>query len=522
MARLVVLVPGAGQTTAVFEPLLERLRSEPEWPADTNILRSEHHATFMSRRRADDLVDDLADDIYTEWETRGPYDDVILMGFSMGALLARGAYLRALGCTREPSTLQEWAKHVSRIVLFAGANRGLHLKWRDRLILTFAPWQFLLRDLLIGSDFITSVRLWWIRKLSGMETRPTVVQIRGKQDSRVQSEDSADIQGFLEGYELTLDANHHTLLKPDQGRQLSDRKYDVFRQAVLRPFMDSDTGSRVDDSTENVYFVVHGIRARNDDWVEAVSEMIQSQLPNATVIPPTYGRFSALPFAIPPLRRKKVRWFQDIYSRELARNPQAHFNFVGHSYGTYLFGHSIKNISGMQFDRVSLNGSVLPAEWLWNTYRGQVKELRNARARRDMPVGILCSALRGLRMRDIGTAGYTGFEIPFCMGSERFYYKGGHGASVSGEARQHILNFLLHGNNFSPQPNLRGEDENFSRLSAGAWILPYLLLLMCGLVSWAWIHFGTAGPLDPLQFVFVTLFVLILFLSSAALVTLFI
>jgi pimeloyl-ACP methyl ester carboxylesterase len=522
MARLVALAPGGGQTTAEFDPLLRRLQSEPEWDADTKILPCEHHATIFSLRRANDLAADMADRILTEWETNGPYDDVILMGFSAGGILSRAAYLRGLGSTRKNRAPKEWAKHVSRIVLFAAPNRGLHLRWYERLLLTLMPWQFLLRDLLIGSDFITNIRLWWVRKLDRMETRPIVVQIRGTQDSRVQRGDSLDIEGFLEGYALSLDAKHDDLLKPDQGAQFSDEKYDVFRQAILRPFTDADTASRVNDPSQRVYFVVHGIRANNDDWVKALSTMIESQLPNARAIPPFYGRFSAFQFAVPLLRRKRVRFFQNLYSMEFSKNPQASFNFVGHSYGTYLLGHSLRNLSGMQFDRVSLNGSVLPAQWLWDIYRHQVKELRNARARTDMPVGILCRALRGLRMRDVGTAGYTGFQIPFDLRSELRYYQGGHSASVSGDARQHILNFLLHGNSFEPQPTLLGEDKAFSTISAASWALPYLLLILCGLVSWAWIRFEAPLPHGLLQIIDVTMIVLILFFSVAALITLFI
>ena len=119
----------------------------------------------------------------------------------------------------------------------------------------------------------------------------------------------------------------------------------------------------------------------------------------------------------------------------------------------------------MSFERVSLNGSVLPAKWDWDKYRThQVRELRNARAQKDIPVGILCSALRSVRMLDIGTAGYSGFQIPFGVNSESFFYAGGHSATVTGKAREDILSFLVNGCASEPCPHLLPEDQKFSRL----------------------------------------------------------
>jgi hypothetical protein len=190
------------------------------------------------------------------------------------------------------------------------------------------------------------------------------------------------------------------------------------------------------------------------------------------------------------LRRKKIRWFQDVYSQELARNPLATFNFVGHSYGTYLVGYSVSRLNGVQFDRVFLGGSVLPAQWSWAGYSGQVNELRNSRAQKDIPVGILCSALRGLRMLDIGTAGFTGFRIPFGQNSEKCFYKGGHGATVADENRSDILGFLTQGLAYSPDSKkLLPQDGNLIRASAGAPLLTSLLVLSYGLVLLVTIFF---------------------------------
>jgi hypothetical protein len=90
-----------------------------------------------------------------------------------------------------------------------------------------------------------------------------------------------------------------------------------------------------------------------------------------------------LEFAIPWLREKKIRWFQDQYSSLLARYPRARFSFIGHSNGTYMLGHSLKRVPGMVFDRVTLVGSVLPREYV------KQKKIRGRNLNPIQPVHLL-------------------------------------------------------------------------------------------------------------------------------------
>jgi pimeloyl-ACP methyl ester carboxylesterase len=470
MKRLLVVVPGLDNSSSFWNPLLERLSKEPEWPADSRILRFDHDSGLLSRNSAEALAVNLAEAIQTNLDVYGSVDDIVMMGHSMGALLVRQAYLMGLGSSTNQLLPQEWADRVSRLVLLAGINRGLRLRWYEKLVLTsLRPGRCLLRDLLIGSDFVTNLRLWWIRKLSSRTSRPLVVQVRGDRDPLVEEEDSLDIEGFLEGHQLlVMGAGHEDLVLPNEDREFPEDKYNVLRQAILRPFADSPGSMSIADSSKQIFFVMHGIRASNDDWVADVAGRITDQIAGAYVIGPTFGRFSALRFVIPVLRRKKVRWFQDLYSMELSKNPLANFNYVGHSYGTYLLGRGLSKLSGMQFNRAFLGGSVLPAQWIWMNYGGQVAELRNSRAQLDFPVGILCSALRGIGMKDIGTAGYTGFQIPFDPNSERCFYRGGHGATVEKSARPDILGFLMNGTADATRSDLLPEKERFTRYSAFA------------------------------------------------------
>jgi len=71
-------------------------------------------------------------------------------------------------------------------------------------------------------------------------------------------------------------------------------------------------------------------------------------------------------------------------------------------------------IPGMRFRNIYMAGSVLPTGYEWGdrVAHGQVQRIRNDRAARDWPVGVLCAGLAGLSIRrskrDIGTAGVDG------------------------------------------------------------------------------------------------------------------
>jgi pimeloyl-ACP methyl ester carboxylesterase len=483
VSRLVAYVPGILMRPSSWEPLLTKLLAEPEWKTGTRILPHDHGGHLWSRKRAHTLAFNLAAAIHTDWQVNGAVDEVVLLGHSMGALLVRQAYLNGLHKERE------WARHVTRIVLLSGINRGVELRQELRALLPFLlPGECLVKDVLSGSDFVTNLRISWIKTLASMPRRPVVVQVRGGQDRLVHEDDSIDVEGFLEGHQLlATGANHADLVLPDRKGEFSDEKYSVLRYAALREIPNDPSNKRIENDQQKIFFVVHGIRDSNNDWVTAISRSIEGSIPGAEVVPPTFGRFSALQFVMPLARRMKVRWFQDLYSMKLARNPLAKFYFVGHSYGTFLLGHALQNLSGLEFERVVLAGSVLPETLRWGDFSGRVKQLRNYRAQKDTPVAILCKALRGVGLGGgIGTAGYTGFSIPFALESECFYYAGGHDATVvSEQAQRDIVGFLEQGYTYSPQSAMVKEDANFTRLSAAAPVLAYVLLLICALVSLA-------------------------------------
>ena len=146
----------------------------------------------------------------------------------------------------------------------------------------------------------------------------------------------------------------------------------------------------------------------------------------------------------------------------------------------------------MKFKRVYLAGSVLPCEYPWQDRfdLDQVGELRNDRRCWDWPVGILCSGLRGIGMKDIGTGGFDGFYFDNDRTEEVYYYKGGHGEPLARDNQTSILAFTLDGDSSRPSNLLEPAQisAKFQWISRAApYFAPLLLLLvLCIAFLWIW------------------------------------
>ena len=404
-----------------------------------------------------------------------PVEHITLMGHSFGGMLVRIAYLIAAGQYAEIKPRgSPWWRKVDRIVLFAAPNRGIETRrlswrahWREKTALYLS--RRAMCDQLVGSTAVTNLRIRWIRFIAGLapSRRPAVVQFLGRGDRLVKRDDSLDFEQFPETWQVDVPgATHSDVQQVPEG---DDMRYYTLRAGILDAPPEVQSAAKSPRDKRNpIVLLVHGIRASNETWAAQLKDLIQSNAPSAVAVPPTYRYFPMLDFALPWLRARKVRWLQDQYSTLLARYPRARFNFVGHSNGTYLLGHSLKQVPAMTFDRVTLAGSVLPREYDWNSrfMLGQVREVANHRAASDLPVAILCDLLRAFGTKDVGTAGFDGFDQSREEIKEVYYYAGGHSSALTDDNLRHLADFTLTGKgNFTLASRAAAPGKLASRLS---------------------------------------------------------
>ena len=524
MKRLIVLATGLNGSPQSWDFLLKQLSQEEEFAGSDWLIFS--HYGFWNFRAFSNFFTKSVETLSLELKARieqywvaatasgNPYDDVICIGHSIGGLLVRQAYLIAAGAYPEtPKSEILWTEKVSRFVLLASINRGFEprnpLLSAAVSLSSATGWISCLRDAVRGSAFVTNLRIAWIRYFSNFEGKePVMIQVLGTQDGVVKRSDSIDLQAFPNGAQLDIPGAKHDDFYYPKGRDRSalaewDLRYKLLKWAILTydpqeahpiPFelqgnVSIDSGQSATEA--KTVFIVHGIRDSNSGWASQLEDQIRIRADEKIkVVRSTYGYFSALNFFFPWLRRRNIRWFQDQYSYRFALNPKSEFYFIGHSNGTYVLGQSLKRVPAMKFKRVYLAGSVLPREYPWRDRfdLGQVEELRNDRSCWDWPVGILCSGLRGIGMKDIGTGGFDGFYFDDDRTEEVYYYKGGHGEPLAKDNQTSILAFTLDGDLSRPTKLLEPAQPSakFQWISRAApYFAPLLLLIvLCVLLLW--------------------------------------
>lgn len=494
--RLVVYVPAIGMTCAQWAPLIERLRDQPDL-AGTEWVGWDHGIGLYSVNRVTDVAIELQAVIDAHWRLADGYDEIVLVGHSFGGMLVRQCYLLASGCQAgHPGST--WATRVRRIVLLAAINRGLDQRkpmirlydWVTRCARALTFRHFIGQELISGSAIVTNMRLAWIRHMRALpeDRRPDMVQMLGTVDSVVSRRDSVDLEQFPNAMHISVPGLNHRQLPLLHSGPDPDLRVRLIHDAILGRALPNADARLLSTPHRDIVFVLHGIRAANRGWVEQLEARVRQHMPEARVITPSYGFLSALEFAIPSLHKRPVRTFQQLYSDCVAENPDARFHFVGHSNGTYILGESLRALPAMRFERVALAGSVLPRDFGWRELmRGdspQVGMLRNDCANLDVPVGILCSGLTGLRRRDIGTGGFEGFLHDDDRVVQYWYHDGAHDAALSEANLDSIARYLAGGDTKDPPPGLAEGKKYFERLSRLAPILVpvALVCLVAGIV----------------------------------------
>jgi hypothetical protein len=468
----------------------------------------------FSRVSLDSLALELDAQLAQEWQSSGPFDEIILTGHSLGALVVRKAWLNAIDPGQHRDyTGQPWGKAVSRFVLFAGVSRGvdmerpLYRKAFGRFV-DLLPGRFTSEDCFRGSAFITNLRISWIRQISAMraDERPVMVQLLGTRDGIVNHDDSIDLDAFPDAPPRRIAGATHDDLHMIEGREDREGRLAIIASA----FTSAAPAAPTLGEPRRVLMIVHGIRAsRTDDWVQNAVDIVKDRWPEVITKTPTYGYLSALRFALPSVRRRYGRHFRDFYTETIASHRGATVSALCHSNGSYTLGRCLDEFDAIKLDRVVLAGSVLPATYNWTKllhYPARISAIRNDCGSRDYPVALLCSALRGLGMNDVGTGGFDGFRGSVV--DEVRFHPGGHGAMLNKANLNSMLSFLLDGQGTRPD-GLVPEEAKVRRLSR---LMPYLAMAIVAtvlagalFVGFAWGWLAAAAILAALLLVFIAL-----------------
>jgi len=467
-------------------------------------------------------------------EAKGqPYNEVILVGHSVGGLIARRIYLLAFGATNSkrfneggdhPS--QSWGIKITRIILLAGMNRGWAISHHmglgraikmtlgcliGNLLVSVTRKSLLIFEVRRGAPFLTQLRLEWmemVRQPSPKDWKPlTIVQLLGSVDDVVSPEDNVDLvtgQSFV--YLDVPYSGHENVIYMDdsvEGQARANvfgdalvKDKDALKSAGVLPSDSKPIGA--DNDVSDVIFVIHGIRDTGY-WTQKIARSVQ----RVGAKPPkvygsetsTYGYFAMFPFLLPSKRREKVEWLMDQFVEALARYPNARFSYVGHSNGTYLLAKALTEYPACRFHNVVFAGSVVSRNYDWRTAqrRGQVQGVLNYVATADLVVAWFPGAIEKLRLQDLGTAGHNGFDQFSQDNSYRDklfevrYIPGGHGAALREENWDAIAHFIVYGSPLLPNAIATKPHRNWFFVITG-WFAPIVWLVIAAfLLSVGWL-----------------------------------
>jgi pimeloyl-ACP methyl ester carboxylesterase len=376
------------------------------------------------------------------------YTSIVLIGHSVGALIARKALLYALGGTglKEDTLLgAEWGKKVERVVLLAGTNRGWDISgkrpldmrperyvqfwvgsWFGRL--TGAGKLALATE--AGAPFVANLRLQWMKWCRSQQGGGVeVVQLLGDIDDVVSEADNKDLRVTTSGKFAWLKirgTGHQDILNVGDGanrNELESYRRRKFLLAATKPFAEIEGSNEdqplgTDPTITHVVFILHGIRDLGR-WSANFEEDLRRQAPaeKLAVASIRYGYFGMGQFLLRGDRQKYVRWFMDEYTETLGKYPNAkRIDFVGHSNGTYLLASALERYQSLVVDRIVFAGSVVRKGYDWETIfsRGQVKgSVRNYVAADDWVVALFPAVFEQWPLYylgdDVGSAGFNGF-----------------------------------------------------------------------------------------------------------------
>lgn len=523
---LIVLLHAFTKDGSSLTAIRNELQREGSF-AGADVLQPDLPFGVFSMATTSEVVAQLLVVVDEAWAKRAaegrPYKNILLVGHSMGALIARKVYVAAhgqspdaefepllIGALRDSPSLdtpRPWADKVSKIILFAGMNRGWSIShhmslWRafymqagvaaGHLLEVFYGRQPIVMEIRRGAPFVTQLRLQWLSMENHLNPKAEVVQMLGTQDDLVAPDDNVDlVVGDDFRYVPVPYSNHENVI------DLNEQKLGEYRKQALRLALAPDVVSpvahdpcaskkiRIDCSVNHVVFVMHGIRDQGH-WTHQIARRIETQFRDrfgADVVveseTSSYGYFPMLSFLQPGARREKVEWFMDRYVEARVRYPRARFHYVGHSHGTYLLAEALESYASVEFDHVVFAGSVVQRDYDWSRYTPErVHAILNFVATADWVVAFFPKALQSIGVQDLGSAGHDGFDSGRVVQPRALYVKGGHSAALQEQVWDSIAEFVVSGKFVPPPEGIEPKQNPWIKYPAYGAILIWLLIAL--------------------------------------------
>jgi predicted esterase len=459
----------------------------------------------------------------------GTYESVILVGYSRGALLLRKAYVYGHGLIQDLTSVagetraaMPWVHAVKRFVLLAGMNRGWTLR-RRLPTMPIAEWLWLrfttsiarltgtallLRQCENGHPFVANLRIQWLDLIRGLppDQRPVVIQLLGDRDDLVSGEDHRDVTVARDFIWVTVSNSTHSnivdftdpLCGPERREKLMEALGDDAAVARLKQ-LSSKAPNIEDPDVKVVVIVLHGIRDM-DAWTSAFQKPLQDAFrlsrpgtDKLHVHRASYDFFGMLPFLLFTDRQANVRWFMDEFTEIKAAYPNLEaVHFIGHSNGTYVLASALEKYSTLKVGRIAFAGSVVRRDYDWDAIASRIGKIRNYVGSGDWVVGWFPRLFElwpfSLVNRDVGSAGFNGFNQARAKELETKYVRGSHGAALVPTNIPSIVDFIIHEKATDPPTAIytssrSGLMEYSSRV---CWIVWLLLIVVAIGAGWAW------------------------------------
>jgi pimeloyl-ACP methyl ester carboxylesterase len=530
--ELLVIVHGYNGNIRSMRDVREAAREERP---DADLLFLEFSAQPLSNADCVSLSEKIGQAI-SKYDKENDYNHIRLIGYSVGALLLRKAYVYGYGHVEDitpeaelPSELRapmEWVQKVDRIVLLAGMNRGWTLRKKpramrwDRAICYRLGTLFgkltgtarLIRQCERGEPFVANLRVQWLKVIHSLpeEKQPIVIQLLGRVDDVVGDEDNRDVAVCKDFVFVPVNGTGHM-----QAIQFKDSPY---AQERRRKFMaalgDEDSVEQLrreslrlpDDTDVNVMalvVVLHGIRDMGE-WTSQFENPLQEAFrkkhandDKLFVHHASYGYFAMGPFLLWADRQKNVRWFMDELTELKAKYPKLNeVDFIGHSNGTYVLASALRKYKTMRINRAVFAGSVVRRDFDWDIVKDRISGgIRNYVGSKDWVVGLFPRLfelpLFNVFNRDIGSAGFNGFEGSFGNAAETRFINGFHSAALQPSNIQSVVDFIVDGNVSSIDRSIVVPRhpvllDYSSRLCWLVWLGIGLFLFALG-ICWVWI-----------------------------------